>query len=51
MLAGGFMVVVGVWMDLGFLILGAFLIPAAVLFHAFWNVNDPELANVERADL
>jgi putative oxidoreductase len=34
---------------LGFLILAAFLIPAAVLFHPFWNVSDPELVNVERA--
>ena len=49
MLVGGLMVLLGVWMDLGFLILAAFLIPAAVLFHAFWNVSDPELANVERA--
>jgi putative oxidoreductase len=49
MLVGGLMVLFGVWMDLGFLMLAAFLIPAAVLFHAFWNVSDPELANVERA--
>jgi putative oxidoreductase len=49
MLVGGLMVLLGVWMDLGFLILAAFLIPAALLFHAFWNVDDPELANVERA--
>jgi putative oxidoreductase len=49
MLVGGLMVLLGVWMDLGLLVLAAFLIPAAVLFHAFWNVGDPELANVERA--
>jgi putative oxidoreductase len=49
MLVGGLMVLLGVWMDLGFLILAAFLIPAAVLFHGFWNVSDPDLANVERA--
>jgi putative oxidoreductase len=48
-LVGGLIVLLGVWMDLGFLILAAFLIPAAVLLHAFWNVDDPELANVERA--
>jgi putative oxidoreductase len=32
MLVGGLTVLFGVWMDLGFLILAAFLIPAAVLF-------------------
>ena len=41
MLVGGLMVLLGV-VDLGFLILAAFLIPAAVLFHGFWNVSDPE---------
>jgi uncharacterized membrane protein YphA (DoxX/SURF4 family) len=49
MLVGGLMVVLGVWMDVGFLILAAFLLPAAVLFHAFWDVDDPEQLNVERA--
>jgi uncharacterized membrane protein YphA (DoxX/SURF4 family) len=49
MLVGGLMVLFGVWMDLGFLILAAFLIPAAVIFHDFWKVGDPQEANVERA--
>ena len=43
------MVLIGVWMDLGFLILAAFRIPAALLFHAFWRVDDPQEMNVERA--
>jgi hypothetical protein len=38
-----------VWMDLGFLILAAFLLPAALLIHAFWKLDDPEQVNVERA--
>ena len=49
MLVGGLMVLLGVWMDLGFLILAAFLLPAALLFHVFWNVEDPAQLNVERA--
>lgn len=49
MLVGGLMVLFGIWMDLGFLILAAFLIPAALLFHAFWKVADPQEMNVERA--
>jgi uncharacterized membrane protein YphA (DoxX/SURF4 family) len=49
MLVGGLMVLLGVWMDLGFLILAAFLVPASLVFHAFWRVDDPQQATVERA--
>lgn len=49
MLVGGLMVLLGVWMDLGFLILAAFLVPASVAMHAFWKVDDPQQLNVERA--
>jgi uncharacterized membrane protein YphA (DoxX/SURF4 family) len=43
------MVVLGVWMDLGFLLLAAFLVPAGVIFHDFWKVDDPQQASVEQA--
>jgi putative oxidoreductase len=49
LLVGGLMVLLGIWMDLGFLILAAFLVPAALLIHNFWNVEDPAQMNVERA--
>jgi putative oxidoreductase len=49
MLVGGLMVLLGIWMDLGFLVLAAFLVPAALLFHPFWKVDDPVQLNVERA--
>ncbi len=49
MLVGGLMVLLGIWMDLGFLILAAFLVPAALLIHPFWKVDDPAQMNVERA--
>jgi uncharacterized membrane protein YphA (DoxX/SURF4 family) len=49
MLVGGLMVLLGIWMDLGFLILAAFLVPAALLIHPFWKIEDPVQLNVERA--
>jgi putative oxidoreductase len=49
MLVGGLMVLFGIWMDLGFLLLAAFLVPAAILIHAFWKETDPVQVNVERS--
>jgi uncharacterized membrane protein YphA (DoxX/SURF4 family) len=34
-------IVAGIWDDLGSLMIAAFLIPAAVLFHPFWSESDP----------
>jgi putative oxidoreductase len=31
----------GLWADIGSLMIAAFLVPAAVLFHPFWNESDP----------
>lgn len=39
-LAGGLMVLLGVWADLGALLLVAFLVPAAVIMHGFWRFTD-----------
>jgi uncharacterized membrane protein YphA (DoxX/SURF4 family) len=47
LLVGGLMVLFGVWADLGSLLLVAFLIPTAVLMHAFWKESDPEAKNTE----
>lgn len=33
--------VAGIWPDIGSLMIAAFLLPAAVLFHPFWSVSDP----------
>lgn len=38
---GGLMVSVGVWPDVGALLLVAFLVPTALLMHAFWRETDP----------
>jgi uncharacterized membrane protein YphA (DoxX/SURF4 family) len=32
--------VLGVWPDVGALMMGAFLIPTTFLFHAFWTFSD-----------
>jgi putative oxidoreductase len=37
---GGVSVALGIWPDLGSLMLGAFVIPAAVFFHRFWAQED-----------
>lgn len=47
LLIGGLMVVLGVWGDLGALLLLAFLLPTAVLMHAFWKETDPMAKQME----
>jgi uncharacterized membrane protein YphA (DoxX/SURF4 family) len=37
LLAGGISVLLGIWADLGALLLAVFLLPTAVLMHAFWR--------------
>ena len=39
-LIGGLYVALGIYADLGALLIAAFLIPAAVLMHAFWKETD-----------
>jgi len=33
--------VLGVWPDIGTLMLAAFLVPITILFHPFWAISDP----------
>jgi len=40
LIAGGLSVAVGIWPDLGALMIGAFVIPAAAYFHRFWAIED-----------
>ena len=42
LLAGGVMVALGVWPDLGALLIAAFLLPTAYFMHAYWKVDDPQ---------
>lgn len=46
-LIGGLMVLLGVWADLGSLLLVLFLIPTAVLMHPFWKETDPQNKQLE----
>jgi putative oxidoreductase len=38
---GGVLVALGLWADLGALLLAAFVFPVAVMMHAFWKLEDP----------
>jgi putative oxidoreductase len=44
-LAGGLMVLLGLWADLGSLFLLAFLVPTAVVMHGFWREPPEARAN------
>lgn len=41
-IAGALMVLLGIWADLGALLLAAFLLPTAFVMHAFWKIDDPQ---------
>ncbi|HEU5476169.1 MAG TPA: DoxX family protein [Actinophytocola sp.] len=47
MIIGAVMLMLGVWADLGALLLVVFLIPTAVLMHAFWKETDPQTKQLE----
>jgi uncharacterized membrane protein YphA (DoxX/SURF4 family) len=48
MLLGGLSVLLGVWGDLGALLLFVFLVMSAVLFHDFWKQSDAAAQQVEQ---
>lgn len=45
---GAVMVLLGVWADVGSLLLVAFLLPTALLMHAFWRETDPMSKQMEQ---
>ncbi|WP_067719752.1 DoxX family protein [Nocardia yamanashiensis] len=47
LIAGGLSVLLGVWADLGALLLFVFLLPTAFLMHAFWKETDPQAKQTE----
>ncbi|MFD2025802.1 DoxX family protein [Promicromonospora aerolata] len=47
MLLGGLSVLLGVWGDLGALLLVVFLIPTAFMMHGFWRETDPTAKQME----
>jgi putative oxidoreductase len=40
LIVGALSVAVGIWPDVGSLMIGAFVIPAALFFHRFWTLED-----------
>lgn len=48
-LAGGVLVALGVWPDLGALLIAAFLLPTAAIMHAYWKVEDPQFRAMQDA--
>lgn len=41
LIAGGLSVALGIWPDLGALMIAAFAVVAALYFHRFWAIDDP----------
>lgn len=48
LLVGGLMMVLGGWVDLAALLLVVFLVPTAVLMHAFWKESDEQTKYLEQ---
>ena len=40
LITGGLLIALGVWPDVGALMIAAFVIPAAFWFHKFWSIED-----------
>jgi putative oxidoreductase len=49
LLVAALSIVVGIWADIGSLMIAAFLVPAAVLFHPFWSQTDPAARRTHEA--
>src|SRR5438105_15297657 len=49
LLAGSVSIALGIWPDLGSLMVAAFVVPAALYFHAFWKVDDQAQRHTQRA--
>src|SRR5262250_1262934 len=47
LLVGGLSVLLGIWADLGALLLVVFLVPTAVLMHGFWRESDAQAKQLE----
>ena len=48
-LAGGLMVALGAWADLGALLIAAFLVVITPIMHAFWNESDEQMRTTQMA--
>ena len=48
MTAGGLSIGLGIWPDIGALMIAAFAIPAMWYFHRFWEVDDPTMKQFQQ---
>lgn len=48
-IAGGLMIALGVWADLGALLVVGFLAGITPIMHAYWNVEDPQMKQIQSA--
>ncbi|MFJ6631985.1 DoxX family membrane protein [Streptomyces sp. NPDC091376] len=48
LLLAGLSLVLGIWADLGCLLIAVFLFPTAVLMHPFWKETDPQTRPTEQ---
>jgi putative oxidoreductase len=48
-IAGGLMIALGIWADLGALLIIGFLAGITPIMHAFWKVEDPQMKQIQSA--
>jgi putative oxidoreductase len=48
-IGGGLMVVLGIWGDLGALLVGAFVASIVPIMHAWWKEEDPQMRAIQQA--
>jgi putative oxidoreductase len=47
-IVGSLLVALGIWADLGALLLAAFLIPTTFFMHAYWKETDPQMKQAQQ---
>jgi putative oxidoreductase len=48
-LAGGLMIILGVWADIGAILIIGFLVSITPIMHAFWKIEDQEMKAIQSA--
>jgi putative oxidoreductase len=48
-IAGGLMIALGIWADLGALLIIGFLVGITPIMHAFWKIADPQMQQIQSA--
>jgi putative oxidoreductase len=48
-IVGGLMVALGIWADLGALLIIGFLVGITPIMHAFWKIEDPQMKAIQNA--